>query len=352
MGQYSNKIGGSVPSEILPSAVAVVQDVWEWDLDSVEGIKVQGGQLTLTFSGSQAGTATQWTEGNEEECNFIGYWYEFIENLSRGVGIQIVDASGAVYDIMPQAGYVDYTAGILLSGKTGINNVDSEIKITLPDTFVDIYKDGFIESDWSNFDDLIGRPAIDIANPVGLRAVTRTTQTSSFLNAGVMTSPTLVRRRFRAMIGIRSASSYNAATNNKYTYGLRLTPGVNYRLVYSWGIDINGTPQIEVYNNKTTQTEAHLIDAIAFPAATPWGNNQGNTTPAYSLYFETSFQRQIDFIAKDTGAGLDGISFKLGGFSTPRITHSATIDFQSYSDLSQVILVPLTLSSYIILEGL
>ena len=353
-GQVLTSAGGTLaPTWQTPVDLKTVEvkDLWEWDLDDLTSLSLSGTtELRLTNTSSQSGTNTYFVTNNHQECDFLGYFYEFIENFNRGIGIQIVDDSAQVWDILPAAGSVGIwlTNEIALEGSTGINDIDASIYIGIKSTSakIEIYKDGVLQADFTGFDTTFAdRAAIDTANPSGFRSVLRSTPTVPFAYNGFVLNP-LVRRRYRLMQGIRSTSGWDMATNALYHFSVRWEEGVAYNLNYNWILNTNGDAAVQVFNNSSVQADAHLIDFFALPTT-----SNDNQVDHGLLYADASMNRMTNWTARDTGQGLNSLTLELVGFSTPRASHGASADFNGYSDLNELTLLPLGMSSYILIEG-
>lgn len=340
---------GALQTLTVPTLQVV--DLWEWDVDDLTEFNVgTNDQLRFTNDSSQSGSSTDWVAGNEAECDFLGYFYEFIENFNRGVGIQLIDNNDDLYQIMPVAGSVGHwvTNEIALSGRTGINSIDAQIKIQLDvsSAKMEVYKNGVL-SDFSTFDNsFANRAAIDAKNPNGFRAIMRVIPELNFSYNKFTLNP-LVRRRYRIMTALRG-NRWNVAVNAFYPFTLRWDEGTTYRINYNWIIDINGGCGIRVYAQDSVTTDATLIDYFALVgSAASWDNQQNKET----VYTEAAFSRTIYYTARNDGNGLTKLNIELNGFSTPRLVHNANAEFNSYSNLNQMSILPMAMNSIVMVEG-
>lgn len=353
-GQVLTSAGTTLaPTWETPVDITVVEvkDIWEWDLDDLTSFAlVSTTNLRLVCSSSQAGTETDFTTNNHQECDYIGYFWEFIENFNRGVGIQIIDDSAVVWDILPVAGAVGIWLinDISLNGRSGVSDVDADIDINIDSgsAKIEIYKDGVLQSDFTGFDDTFAdRAAIDTANPNGFRAVIRSTPETNFSYNGYVLKP-LVRRRYRGMSGLRSKGGWVKNTNNLFKFTVRWTEGVMYTINYNWVISISGNPFLGIYNSSTTQDRSTLIDLFSIMNGTNW-NNSGD---AGNIFTETAFHRTVQYVARDGGSGLSSMTIEIVG-TNAQLAHNNDANFNSYTDLSEMADRPLGANSYITVEG-
>jgi hypothetical protein len=336
-----------IEAQLFPETVSVL-DIWEWDLDSVDAIHPNSGFLNLDNSSAQSGLSDYWGTGNQAECDYVGYYWEMVENLTRGVGIRIVDNADVVWEWVPVEGLNEVSdSEVGITGKSGDNGFDAIITLTIrPRPTVEIYKDGVLTADFATFSALADRPTIDAKNPNGFRAIIRAIPVTPLSYLGHSLSP-LVRRRYRIMNCISSIDGWNRSEEDVITFGLRLTSGVTYKLDYTWNLragtspgDITGA----FYNNKTSTADAHIIDPVAQTIYALEGTG-------VSYLWQSSLSRSTIYTARDTGAGLDGIAFKLSSNSDNIWIHAPTLANNLYPDLLFLETLPKGVLSYITLEG-
>jgi hypothetical protein len=261
---------------------AQIRNLWEWEMPLVTTIRNNAGALEIVSTGSITEDQNEhnYVAGAEIEFLTIGHWLEANNDFNRGVGLQMIDGSAVVWDILPVAGTTDIAWETLsLSGNVGFSSVDDDCIFHItPNAKIEIYKDGVLTADFSTFSILSSKVNIDTANPTGLRGIFNN-------DDGYGLSIGLKRKRFRAL-GSCQFDGILSTTEHSLTIPCKLVGQNLYKFQWVLGMEVN------------------------IPNSTMWfyNNNQDPTSPNDQddyLVFGTMLQETTGFSNRSPGATND-----------------------------------------------